>query len=142
VANTSRYRIERHAFSGGVDRVVERKVRPVPVTAADRDGMIEAYGEFLKQGGKIDVSRIPDHQPALNRFFFDDTGNLWVSPALGRSERRGLDVFDPSGTYLGRVTMPIRASIKTVHGNRMAAVATDSLDVQSVVLLRIVKPGG
>ncbi|HYW07627.1 MAG TPA: 6-bladed beta-propeller, partial [Longimicrobium sp.] len=141
VANTSKYRIERHAFSGGGDRVVERKVRPVPVTAKDRDGMIQHYEGFIQQGGKIDVSRIPDHQPALNRFFFDDTGNLWVNAVLGRSEPRGHDVFDPSGTYLGRVKMPVRAAIKTIQGDRVAAVATDSLDVQSVVLLRIVKPG-
>jgi sugar lactone lactonase YvrE len=143
VANTARYRIERHVFGGGVDRVVERKPRPVPVTRADRDQALAGYADFTRRGGKMDVSRIPDHHPEMINFFFDDGGNLWVSPATSPREGRALDVFDPNGRYLGRVALPVpqRTSLRAVRGDRMVLITRDSLDVQTVIVMRIRKPG-
>lgn len=141
IANTAEYRIERHGFGGGTDRVVEREVDPIPVTREDRARVMEENEFFTRQGGRIDLSRIPDHKPALNEFAFDDAGHLWVSPVLGAGEAPALDVFTPAGGYLGRVQLPAgKMSVKTIRGDRMAVVAKDSLDVESVVLLRIVKP--
>jgi 6-bladed beta-propeller len=143
VANTARYRIEQHAFSGGVQRVIERRVPVVPVTREDRDRILESYRHFTEKGGRIDVSRIPDRHPAISGFLFDDAGNLWVSPTTSRREGRALDVFDPAGRYRGRVTLPVpeRTSLKAVRGNRMALISRDSLDVQTVIVVRIEEPG-
>lgn len=144
IANTARYRLERHAFSGGVDRVVERRIAGVPVTRQERDQMLENYRHFVQQGGKIDVSRIPDRHPAMNGFLFDDAGNLWVSAVTAPREGRALDVFDPDGTFRGRVMLPLpqRTALRAVRGNRMALIFRDSLDVQTVILMRIQKPRG
>lgn len=143
IANTAEYRIERHRFSGGVDRVVEREVERVPVTREDRARLMDETEFFTRQGGKIDLSRIPDHQPALSGFVFDETGHLWVSPVLEAAEGGALDVFAPSGSYLGRVPLPGgRISVRAIRGNQVAGVAKDSLGVESVILMRIVKPAG
>jgi sugar lactone lactonase YvrE len=142
VANTARYRIERHAFTGEVGRIIERKPRPVPVTRAERDRMLASYPDFTRRGGKMDVSRIPDHHPALINFLFDDAGNLWVIPEASPAEGRVLDVFDPDGRYLGRVPLPVpqRTSLRAIRDNRMALISRDSLDVQTVIVMRIEKP--
>ena len=144
IANTARYRIERHAFGGGIDRVIERHTPPVPVTRAERSQIQDEYRRYTEQGITIDMSRVPDRHPPLSSFLFDDAGNLWVSIVTSPAEGRGLDVFDPAGRYLGRVRLPVprRTALRAVRGDRMALVSRDSLDVQTVVVLRIQKPAG
>jgi sugar lactone lactonase YvrE len=141
VANTARYRIEQHTFRGGVNRVIERRPRPVRVTRGDRDHMLAGYEDFKRRGGKMDVSRIPDHHPELINFLFDDVGNLWVSPATARDVGRVLDVFAPEGRYLGRVALPVpqRTSLRAIRSDRMVLISRDSLDVPTVIVMRIQK---
>jgi sugar lactone lactonase YvrE len=143
IANTAKYRIERHTFDGVVDAVVEREHPRVPVTRDERAGMLKAYPEFTRQGGKIDISRIPDVHPVHGGFLFDDAGRLWVMPVTGRREQRVLDVFEPDGRYLGRVALPAphRSTLKAIRGNRMVVVIRDDDDVQSLAVIRIEKPG-
>lgn len=143
IANTARYRLERHAFEGGVQNVVQRNATPVPVTRQERERRLDDYREFVQQGGKIDLSRVPDSYPALHGFLFDDEGHLWVSPITRADEGRVLDVFRLDGSYLGRVALPTarRSSPRVIRANRMLVVARDSLDVPTVHVLRIQKPG-
>lgn len=144
IANTARYRIERHGFTGGARQVVEHATEPVRVTRQERDRMLDGYKAFIDRGGKIDVSRVPKTHPALTNYVIDDAGRLWVSVVTSEREGRVLDVFELNGRFLGRVPLPtgMRSGPRAIRGDRMVVVATDSLDVQSVVLLRIVKPGG
>lgn len=142
IANTAKYRLERHGFDGRIERVVERKVQPVPVTAAQRRQILEGYEGFKRSGGVIDASRIPDHHPELRSFLLDDVGRLWVIPSVQLREGQVADVFDPTGAFLGRVTIPIpyRSRPVAIRDDRMVVVARDSLDLQSVILLRIERP--
>lgn len=143
IAVTDRYRLERRSFDGRVERVVERDHTPVPVTDADRRRALGFYGDFIEKGGKIDVSRIPDTMPALASFFFDDAGRLWVMPRVNAGGSPVLDVFEPTGDYLGRVRAPERLIVgpgPAVRGDRMAAVTIDDDGVQSIVVFRIEKP--
>lgn len=142
LANTARYRLERHQFRGGVTQIVERAHEPIRVSRAERARMLENYRGFERQGGRIDPGRIPDTYPALNGFLFDDDGNLWVSPTSTVRDGRVLHVIDSDGRYLGPIAFPAPAlaSVKTIRGSRLAAVARDSLDVQSVIVMRIEKP--
>lgn len=144
VANTARYRIEQHAFDGGVGRVVERGHTPVPVPAGERERRLEDYRDFVRQGGTIDPSRIPNTYPALHGFLFDDAGNLWVSPITPTVAGRAMDVFRPDGTYLGRTALPTpqRSSPRVIRGERMLVVTRDSLDVPTVIVVRIQKTPG
>lgn len=143
VANTSQYRIDQHAFDGGGSRtMLERENPRVPVSREDRDRIVESFAEFTRQGGKIDVSRIPRVHPPLAGFLFDDSGRLWVIPMAGRGEARVLDVFEPDGRYLGRVVLPgpYRSTPKAIRENRMAVVVRDDDDVPSLTVMRIEKP--
>jgi sugar lactone lactonase YvrE len=143
ITNTARYRLERHAFDSGIQQVIERKHTPVPVTVEERERRLEDYRNFVRKGGRIDESRIPDTHPALINFLVDDEGNLWVSPTPQAGDGRVMDVFRPDGQYLGRVPLglPQRSSPRVIRNNRMLVVTRDSLDVPSVTLLRVDKPG-
>jgi hypothetical protein len=142
VANTARYRIERYAFDGNVRAVVERPDPRVPVSRKERDRIVQSFADFTRQGGRIDVSRIPDHHPPLAGFLFDDAGRLWAIPMTKRGEPRALDVMEADGTYLGRVTLPgpYRSTPKAIWGDRVAVVVRDDDDVPSLTLMRIQKP--
>lgn len=141
VASTAEYRIERHRFDGGVDHVVEKEIERVPVTREDRARVADENTAFTRAGGEIDLSRIPDHKPALAGFVVDDEGRLWVSPVLSAAEGTAVDVFGRDGGYLGRVPLPGRGmTIRAIRGDQLVAVAKDSLDVESVALFRIEKP--
>lgn len=142
VGVTDRYRIERHRFDGTVDRIVERDVKPARVTRQQRRRALASHEDFVRQGGRIDASRIPGTLPVFESFFLDDGGNLWVTITPGRNQPKPADVFDPSGRYLGRVLLPPRllsSPAPAVRGGMMAAVVQDEDHVESVVVLRIHK---
>lgn len=139
VARTAQYRLERHGWDGAAPRVIERPTQPVPVAAEDRARVLERYKDFTDRGGKIDESRIPGTYPAIQSFFFSDDGHLWVVPVLG-PDRSALDVFDPSGAYLGRVTPPGRilpSPAPAIRGDRFVGLVRDEDDVETVWVMRI-----
>lgn len=143
IANTARYRLERHRFDGsGIQQVIERSHTPVQVTAQERRRRLEDYRDFVREGGRIDESRIPKTHPALYGFIVDDEGNLWVSPTPRTPETRVMDVYRPDGEYLGSVPLrvPQRSSPRVIRDNLMLVIVRDSLDVASVIILRVDKP--
>ena len=143
VGVTDRYRIERHRFDGMVDRAIERKVTPSRVTREQRQRALAGHDDFVRQGGRIDASRIPSTLPVFQSFFFDDEGNLWVMRTAGRNQPKPADVFDRAGRYLGEVMLPSRllpSPAPVVRGNRMVGVVQDDDHVESVVILRLEKP--
>lgn len=145
MANTSEYRIRRHTLAGDSARQAQRTVTPIPVTSQARARARETFADFIRQGGKIDESRIPSHYPALNTFFMDDESRLWVHPSNRRGEPVVADVFEPTGRYLGQVRIPKGVGFypaPAIRGDRMAAVSRNDLGEEAVVLLRIERPGG
>lgn len=47
-------------------------------------------------------------------------------------------LMDAGGRHMGRIVMPPNAKLVAIDGHRMAAIARDSMDVESVLLLRLV----
>lgn len=142
IAVTHQYRLTRYRFDGTVDRIVERPVRPQPVTAEQRQKILDNYRGFRQSGGRIDESRIPRTHPVIMHFFVADDGHLWVVPFHGRDPV--IDVFGPDSRYLGQVSNPARllpSPVPAIRGDWMAGVGVDADGVQSVQLLRIEKPG-
>lgn len=143
VARTQQYRLERRAFDGTApDLVVERPAPPVKVAPEDLQRSLDRFKDFKDRGGQIDESRIPDTYPALLSFFFQDDGHMWVFPQLG-PERPALDVFDPAGRFLGRVTPPglvLPTPEPAIRGNRFVGVVRDENDVETVWVMRLEKP--
>ncbi len=98
--------------------------------------------QFIEAGGKVDRSKFPEVKPAIERFYVDDRGRLWVLPVARRGfEGRRFDVFDAHGRYLGPVELPfpLYTSVPPVfRDGRLYAVTRDELDVPYVVRARIV----
>lgn len=144
VAITDRYRLERHRFEGGVERAVEHQAQPRRITRQQRETALARLRSFEEQGGKIDASRIPDTYPMFEDFFFGDGGTVWVRLPTGRDEPGRLDVFDARGRYLGQVSTSTRFMSRPApvfRGGRVYAVVQDEDHVESIVILRLEKPG-
>ena len=144
IGTTDRYRLHQLELSGDTVRTVERRAVPVRVSKAELERVVENYAWFEREGGKVDRSRIPRVKPAFTSLFFDDRDHLWVIPSQPDGEPSAMDVFDPQGRYLGRVTAPVRilpAPAPVVRGGKMYAVTQDEDGVQSVVVLRVEQPG-
>lgn len=142
-ASTGEYRIHRVTLDGDTLRTIEREHERLPVTAEERRTAIEGLRWLTDQGGRIDVSRIPDSKPQIVEFFADEADYVWVRPTpAGPSddERPGLrlvywDIFDPDGRYLGRLDgLPARL---VVRGNTVIGSTTDELGVAYVIRYRI-----
>lgn len=141
-ADTREYTVlQRRIGSADTVRVIRGTASPVPVTAAERDSAVAAIGEFMKDVGEADVdwSLIPDHKPILEALDVDAAGRLWVRVATPEHGTR-FDVFDSTGaqvaTAAAAVELP-RHLHPVIRGDELYAVVLDSLDVPSVVRLRV-----
>lgn len=138
------YRVVHRSLAGDTLRVIERDVPPPPATDVDRAGLDEQYQWFTRQGGRIDLSRVPSSKPHFDALVVDDLGNLWVRPVRERDAPGSrFDVFDADGRYLGAVETPLAFYpwvMPVFAGEKAYAVVRDELDVSYVVRLRLVKP--
>jgi hypothetical protein len=146
------YRILKVTLRGDTLRVIERPdYQPIGQPGMD-DAVLGDMPEALRQQAREQLrqqlSRLPqehqppDHLPVFHNFIEDEEGYLWVV----RSREEGasstpLDVFDPSGRYLGVVhaSYPLeRNPDPLVRGGRLYAVTKDDADVPYLVVMRIV----
>jgi hypothetical protein len=138
------YEVAQLSSTGDTVRLVRREYQPVPVSDEDRDRALDRIRDAMEGGDlRLDPSRVPAVRPALNGFLVDDRGYLWVAPVgEGHGEGFALDVFDPDGRYLGKVSTPMRSwrvsPRALVRGAHLYYLITDSLDVPYVVRARII----
>ena len=98
-----------------------------------------------------DMIGFGDSFPAFSAVFVGPSGTIWVQHAVSAEtvfdeqavilDIFGIpdwDVFDEEGRFLGTVTMPERFSPRLFDGDRIYGVWADELDVQYVLVLRIV----
>lgn len=138
---TDRYRIVRHDPAGDTAQIIDLPFHPLPVSAKERDEAIERLEWFTKQGGKLDLSRIPRTKPAFQNFFTDPDGYLWVMPTTTTAEKgRRFDIFDPEGRYLGPVVADFASTSYSpvVIGDRFYTVTQDELEIPYLVRARII----
>ena len=141
---TGDYSITQLSLEGDTLRTITREFEPLPVTQADIDSAMTGFEWFIRNGGKVDPSRIPGTKPATEEFLFDDEGNIWVLPVTSRAEEgRVVDIFDPEGRYLGRIQLPFQLSTNpppVFRDGYVYAVTEDELEVPYIVRARIEKP--
>ena len=138
------YRMEKSVPGGDTTLIVITARPPVPVTAAERDSVINRVRESLQASGvttEMDWSRIPDVKPSVETIFTSAEGTLWVGiPNLSRGT--DYDVLSNDGSYLGTVAVGTLEVYRwlppIVMGDTFLAVVTDELDVPYVVRARIV----
>lgn len=144
-AETGSYRIFQRTLTGDTLKEITRAFDPIPVTSADIDRAMTGLEWFTRQGGKIDRSKFPSVKPALDDFFLDDRGDLWVEPVVADSAMTGrvFDVFDAGGRYLGRLRLPFTLSTypkPVIRDDRLYGVTRNADGVEFVVIARIERP--
>ena len=146
---SSRYAIEIYRPDGAHVRSVRRGVAPREATPAlalaeagdvltirTGAGSCEVSGEdFVEGRGFADVV------PAVRNAILAPGGELWVErwePGTREDERYGpIDVFDPTGAYLGTLPEGTSLPLAILADDRVVVSEKDALDVERLVVLRI-----
>lgn len=139
-AFTGEYRLVRQTPEGDTLREVARRHANLPVSPAQLDSALAVLGDRTSPDLAFDADRIPDVWPALDAFFEDEVGRLWVRP-IEPGPRGVFDLFDPSGRYLGRLRSnpPLDAVPPPVaRGDTVWGAFRDDVGVQRVLRARVV----
>lgn len=156
-----RFRVE--ILEGGqVVRVVTLQREPVQVTEGEESRIRDATRQVMEDFGNppeavnaiLSQMQFAESYPLFAQLLLASDGSLWAQRVLtARSAPDEVswsfqdfgsnewDVFGPDGRYLGVVTLPLRFEPLREIDGVLWGVDQDELDVQSVVGLRIVKPG-
>jgi len=157
------YRFGIYAADGALRRVVEKPYTPQPISEGDQQSMMAAFEKLWKQFGLTQdqvaaakqTIKFAEQYPAYLQLLEGVDGSVWIQgpqsastlpPEMQESYNpqldigsRDWDVFDAEGRYLGVVTMPIRFQPVRFLGDRIYGIQRDELDVQYVVVLRVVR---
>jgi hypothetical protein len=114
------------------------------VTPEERDVARAELNERVTQlveGGQIGAFQFPANKPAYTHLLADATGHWWASHRSGfdfAQQPTSYDLYDPGGRFLGAVSVPpIR--ILQIGDDFIAGVARDDLDVETVVVLPLIR---
>jgi hypothetical protein len=137
------YRIVQRSLEGDTLRIIERVVAPAPVTSGELDSAVAGIVAQVGRGTDVDRSRIPRVKPTFLGLWLDDAGRTWVAPSVRAGEpSHVLDVFDPEGRYLGRVTLLFSVSPYkplVIRRDRFYTTSEDADGVPYVVRARVVR---
>lgn len=143
-AVSARYEVVHQTLHGDTVRIIRRDAPAVPVSASERESRLAAIRERVASAGPgatLDRQpRVPDSKPALETFYVDSEGFLWVEPSRPVGQPQRFDVFDAEGRFLGMVepaTEIAKYPLPVFRGDAMYGVVRDTLDVPYVVRLRI-----
>jgi hypothetical protein len=138
------YELFEMTADGDTLRTFTREFTPLPVTEADMEQARERLESFIRNGGKVDWSKIPSTKPATEEFYLDDEGNVWVRLVTAQDDRgRIYDVFDPEGRFMGTVRLPFmlaRFPGPIFRDGVLYGITEDELEVPYIVRARIDKP--
>lgn len=165
---STRYAVDQYLPDGTVLRI-ERVAEPVPVQSDEKANAQEQATWNMRRtqpDWKWSGPGIPDTKPAFRDIHAGLDGRIWVlvhqpgertpedemDPATGPEDRpvarwqepAAFDVFEPDGSYLGRVTAPTGFSIypsPVFRGDHVWAVVRDELDVQYITRFRVRRGG-
>ncbi len=133
---TPDYTIRRQTADGDTLLILKRAVDPVPIPVAVRRDSIAAFppeGAVAQDGW--DPEQVPHVYPPFRTFRLASTGHVWVTRA-GAGGGLRLDIFDPSGIYLGEIEPPPGFESVIVHvitEDAVYGVWRDELGVPYVV---------
>ena len=156
------YAIREYDAGWTLRRIIRRAWKPQPLTSADITTYVDAWmtlwstdnGEVRERDrlARLNAS-FPDALPAFVDFLASPSGELWLrdpdlagaaSCACLTSVTAGpslWSVFDASGRWLGRVTMPPQFTPAEVGRDYVLGHRREANGVVRIAMYRIVKPG-
>jgi hypothetical protein len=157
---SSRLAFQKVSPSGEVLRV-EREFDPVSFLPEERTDW-EAQNEFLRRrsGDGSRFPPVPDHKPVVRGVFTPPSGEIWIqvsTRSLGPDpghvevvaglratpewlEPLRMEVFAPSGAYLGTIVGPAGIDVRAVRDGKIWGYRNGPLGEQYIVRLRVDGP--
>lgn len=90
----------------------------------------------------VDKRGFADTVPLIRNLFLSSEGELWVERRVpGVAHGSLIDIFDPSGAYLGTLPAGTPFPALLLPGNRVGVVEKDESDVERLVIMRVVRKG-
>jgi hypothetical protein len=138
------YLLRRLDLAGGDTLILRGSRTPSPVTARDRDSMIDLLRRHALS--KLDLpdpdwSRIPAAKPIIGQVRIDDAGRVWVQVAIDGPVQRW-EVYSSGGTPIAEVSSPVALHARgplSIRGDLVYGVTMDPDDVVRVVKARILR---
>ena len=156
------YKFRFHGADGSLRRIVQIPSEPIKVTEEDKEIFVSTLESLWGEAGvppqgieqlKSGIS-FEEQFPAFAQALVGPDGSLWVQRIRALSEMSAeekdsfnplqnigsaeWDVFDADGRYLGIVEMPFHFQPLGFHDSSVFGVWRDDLDVQYVLVMRIV----
>jgi hypothetical protein len=153
---SDRYAILVHRGPGSLLRI-ESDLPRVRASGEERDALAEGFRESMRRSGLSTEDRwsVPESKPffsGLEALRVDADGRIWarlhwaatVAPTPDDSTGRRewleptvYDVFEPDGTFRGRVRLPDRSSYEAAMGDRVWLIVRDEDDVERLHAFRM-----
>jgi hypothetical protein len=83
----------------------------------------------------------PEYLPAHQEIVVDRVGNVWMAGYAVLDEDPEWQVFDPSGRWLGEVSIPAAGRVTEIGEDYVVGVWQDDLGVETVRIYGLLKPG-
>jgi hypothetical protein len=139
--DSDRYRLVLRTLGGDTVRVIETQHRETGLRRSD----VELIGRELRRAGVAAAGRRFGRQVVQGVHTLED-GHILVRIGTEPGEdAREIDIFDPSGRFLGSVVLGFsldRRVAPAFRGDTMVAVTRDDLGVQYIVRAVIERGGG
>jgi hypothetical protein len=139
---TDNYTIWRMDLDGHTKVAFSRDLEPAEVKAKEKQREIRRITAEMARA-RIEPSQIPDAKPLFSGFVVTSDGYLVVGRTLVEDAKAVgdtfmLDVFSPSGAFLGEVISPVPIGVRTwpskIRGNYVVGIVKDDDDVDWVRL--------
>lgn len=148
------YEIHAYDSRGTLIRLIRRESDPLEVTGADIDALRDSLAgedDSLMPGVVNEARRqavdhllqditFPRTMPAFDDFRIDDLGFLWVAEYRRPSDKQRVwAVFDPGGTFLGKVATPPETDIRQIGHDFLLGIQRDDLGLEHVTVYRLIR---
>jgi hypothetical protein len=155
LARNDAWEVEVRQLDGRLVRLIRLKTDPRPLTpdliAAHRKAQLEQIEALpamrsmppafkTQLTARIEQAKYPATLPYVSSLLVDSEGRLWAQEVAPPGiERATYAVFDESGQFLGRVTMPEDFRVASIGADALYGVWKDADDVEHVRAYRLRK---
>jgi hypothetical protein len=137
---TDSARVEIHDAKGKAHGsvVVNIPFPRLPITAGTIDSLAQrnAQGGFTRRTLEQAFRERWQTWPLVQDMLVDDRSRIWIQPVTQGPQSSWL-AFDEQGRQIATLQLPRGTRPRLIRGDRMYAVSTDSLDVESLVVYRL-----